>query len=370
MNLDGVTYTLLIDDLPAPPELLDALQEIEIDCSLAEASVFRLRFGITKSEVGDWSILDEDPFLPLTPVSMRLQRGFEPPLAVINGYVTEHAVSSADAPGSSTLDVTGMDVTLLMNMSETVAAFPNMSDSQIASEIFARNYIPPIVDDTAPVLVEPDGTTIQRGTDIRFLRRLARRNGFDCYVQPDPLTGQDIGYFRARGLSGVPQAVLSVNFGTDTNVREFNVSYQLAKPTAAIATGLDTLTKTSQPAFALTTLQLPLGLEGTLARELPPGVVLPAATGLMRTAELQRALQATVDRSSWAVTATGTVGSDVPVLAPGGLVNIRGLGRLYNGSYYLTRVTHLIAAGDYTQRFEAERNAVSETGAELYVEVP
>ena len=370
MNLDGVTYTLQIDELPAPPELLNALQEIEIDCSLAEASVFRLRFGITKTGVGDWSILDVDPFLPLTPISLRIQRGYEPPMAVINGYVTEHAIGSADAPGSSTLDVTGMDVTLLMNMSETVVAWPNMADSEIAATIFAQKHIVPVVDDTTPVLVEPDGTTIQRGTDIRFLRRLARRNGFDCYVQPDPLTGQDVGYFRARELEGEPEAVLSVNFGADTNVREFNVSYQLAKPTAAMSTGLDTLTKTSQPAFALTTLELPLGLEGTLARELPPGVVLPAGTGLMRTAELQGALQATVDRSSWAVSATGTVGSDVPVLAPGGLLNIRGLGRLYNGSYYLTRVRHLIAAGDYTQRFEAERNAVSETGAELYVEVP
>ena len=370
MSLDGVRYMLLIGDVPAPPELLAAVQEIEIDCSLAEASVFRLRFGITKTEVGDWSILEVDPFLPLTPVSIRIQQGYEPPLAIINGFVTQHAVSFADQPGSSTLDVIGMDATLLMNMSETVAAWPNMADSEIAAAIFGQNEIVPSVDATAPVLIEPDATTIQRGTDIRFLRRLARRNGFDCYVQPDPFTGLDIGYFQSRTLEGIPEAVLSVNFGVDTNVREFNLTYELVRPTAATATGLDTLTKTTQPAFALTTLELPLGLEGTLARELPPGEVLPADTGLMRTAELQRFLQAAVDRSSWALAATGTVGSDVPVLAPGGLVNIRGLGWLYNGSYFVTRVRHQIAAGDYTQRFEAERNAVSETGTELYAELP
>ena len=48
----------------------------------------------------------------------------------------------------------------------------------------------------SPVLIEPEGTTIQRGTDIRFLRRLARRNGFDCYVQPEPLSGLDVGHFQ------------------------------------------------------------------------------------------------------------------------------------------------------------------------------
>jgi hypothetical protein len=69
--------------------------------------------------------------------------------------------------------------------------------------------------------------------------------------------------------------------------------------------------------------------------------------------------------------AEGTVGMDVPAMRPGGLVSIRGAGRLYNGSYLLTRVRHTIAQGCvYQQRFEARRNAVSETGAEIYVEVP
>ena len=81
-------------------------------------------------------------------------------------------------------------------------------------------------------------------------------------------------------------------------------------------------------------------------------------------------MQALVDRSSWAVVAEGAVGLDVPVLRPGGIVNIRGLGRLYNGSYYVTRVRHTIAPGRYEQRFEAQRNAVGETGAEIYVAVP
>jgi hypothetical protein len=57
------------------------------------------------------------------------------------------------------------------------------------------------------------------------------------------------------------------------------------------------------------------------------------------------------------------------VLRPGGLVSIRGAGRLYNGSYVLTRVQHTIQTGGIEQRFEAARNAVTETGAELYVEV-
>jgi hypothetical protein len=370
MIAGGVSYTLLIGMVPAPEPLLDAVEEIEIDCSLDQASVFRIRFGITKTEIGDWSILDLDPFRPLLPVSIRIQEGVGPPEAVVNGYVTEHRVTYADEPGAATLDVSCMDATLLMNMTETVMSWPDMPDSVIASAIFGEHGIVPQVDPTSPVLTEPDGTTIQRGTDIRFLKRLAARNGFDCYVQPEPVSGIDFGYFRTRRLVGVPQAVLSVSFGEDTNVQDFTIRYEAAKPTTALAVGLDVATKTPQPALAPAALELPLGIEGALLRELPPGVVRPADTALPRTAELQNAIQALVNRSAWAVTAEGTVGSDVSVLRPGGIVNIRGLGRLYNGSYYVTRVRHKIAAGDYTQRFEARRNALTETGAELYVEVP
>ncbi len=48
-------------------------------------------------------------------------------------------------------------------------------------------------------------------------------------------------------------------------------------------------------------------------------------------------------------------------------MNVRGAGRLYNGSYFVTRVQHVIDAAGYTQPFEAQRNAVTMTGAELYV---
>jgi phage protein D len=365
-----VGYTLLIAMVPAPAPVIEAVQDIEIEASLDQASVFRVRFGITQTKTGDWSILELDPFRPLVPVSIRVQRGIRPPEAVINGYVTDQRVIYGhEASGCSTLEVTGMDATHLMNLQERVKPWPNLPDSGIAAAIFGQYGVVPRLDATSPVLTEPDGTTIQRGTDIRFLRRLARRNGFDCYVQPEPVSGLDFGHFRARRTAGLPQAVLSVSMGEETNVHDFAVRYEMTKPTTAVAAGLDVATKAPQPALAPVPSELPLGLEGTLMRELPPAVVRPADTGLPRTAELQRAAQAVVSRSSWSVVATGTVGTDVGVLRPGGLVNVRGAGRVYNGSYVVTRVTHSLAPCAYEQRFEARRNAVAMTGGELFVEV-
>ncbi len=367
--MPGAAFTLLIGMVPAPPEVVEAVQEIEVEASTEVASVFRLRLGTAQTSIGDWSILDLDLFRPLLPVGVRIQTGIGVPEAIINGYVARQQVTYADEPGRSVLEVTGMDATLLMNLQEKVTAWPNMPDGAIAAAIFGQYGVVPQVQPTAPVLVEPEGTTIQRGTDIRFLRRLAQRNGFSCYVQPEPLTGLEMGYFQPPQLFGLPQAVLSINMGPETNVTGFTVHYEMARPTTVIASSLDVTTKSPQPALAPAALQVPLGVEGSLTRVTPPPIVRPVETGLMRSAELQGAAQAIVDRSTWAVVAEGTVGPDVGVLRPGGLVNVRGVGRVFNGSYYLTRVRHTITRDSYQQWFEARRNAVGMTGAELYVEV-
>jgi phage protein D len=368
--IGGGAYTLLIGMAPAPAPLLEAVQEITVDSSIEEASVLRVRFAITKTEIGDWSILMLDPFRPLVPLGLRIQHGIGAPEAVINGFVTDHRVTYADEPGGSSLEVTAMDATHVMNMVEKVMPWPNMPDAAIASAIFGQYALIPQADPTTPVLTEPEGQTTQRGTDIRFLRRLARRNGFDCYVQPEPFSGLDIGHFHQRSLLGLAQAVLNVSFGNDTNVSGFTVRYEATKPTTAVAAQIDTLTKTPQPGIAPASLLPPLGLEPTLLREVPPAIARPVGTGVVHAGDLQAAAQAIVDRSSWAVSCEGVVGGDVGVLRPGGLVAIRGAGRVHNGNWLVTRVHHTIAPGRHDQRFTAQRNAVSETGAEVYLEIP
>src|SRR5215471_19253228 len=136
MPTGGAGYTLLVSLVPATDDLVDAIQQIDVECTLDQASVLSIRLGTTATEIGDWTILELDPFRPLTPLQLRLQAGIGAPEALINAFLTEH-----------------------------------------------------------------EGTTIQRGTDIRFLRRLAQRNGFDCYVQPEPLSGLDFGHFHARQLT-------------------------------------------------------------------------------------------------------------------------------------------------------------------------
>jgi phage protein D len=367
----GLSFMLQIGFAPAPPEVVDAVEEIVVESALESSSAFRVRLGIAQNDLGDWRFLQEDLFQPLLPLTIRVAVGELPvPEALINGYVSKQEVDYADEAGSSTVEINGLDATSLMNLEEKVTPWPNLPDSTIAAAILGQYGLVPMVEQTSPTLTEPEGTTIQRGTDLRFVRRLAKRNGFDFYVQPEPLSGVDQGVFRPRQLFGAPQAVMNVSMGaSETNVSGVRVRYDMLRPTSVQASTLDASAKSTQPVVAATSTRPPMGSEPTLSRIQPLPVVRPADTGLMRSADLQALAQGITDASSFAVAIEGQMGPDAGVLRPGVLVAVRGLGRLFNGLYLLTRVTHRIDDNGYVQQFEAQRNAATMTGAEPFVEL-
>lgn len=400
--LGGVTYTVLIGPgggppvVPLPPPLITALQKIEVETSIEMASVFRLRFAISQTLIGDWDLLmpqyEEALFRPLTRVQIRIKVGIDIPKAVINGYITHQQVLYDDEGGGSTMEITGMDATVLMNLQEKVItwpAAPPFYDGAIATAVFGQYGILPVVSPTLPFNLDPTDMTVQRGTDIRFLKRLAQRNGFECFVQPQPQSGVDFGYFGPpMNIPGLQEAVLNVKMGAQTNVSEFKIRYDMVKPTLAVAAGLDSMTRspslavsvaptvTPPPTGGLYPMVAPMGVEDATVRAVagahPPPMVLPAQTGQMSLPALQIVNQAITNRSSWAVVAEGTVGADAGVLYAGNTVNVRGAGLTFNGAYYVTRVSHVfdLAGCSYTQKFTARRNAVGMTGTELYIQPP
>jgi hypothetical protein len=388
--LGGVTYTVLIGlpPVPLPQPLLSALQKIEVETSTELASVFRLRFGISQTAIGDWDLLmpqyEELFFRPMTLVQIRVKIGIEIPKAIINGYITNQKILYDDEGGASAMEITGMDATMMMNLQEKVIPWPLPNDGAVAAAIFAQYGIVPMVSPTLPFNLDPTDMTVQRGTDIRFLRRLAQRNGFECFVQPQPQSGIDFGYFGPPlNIPGLPQAVLNVKMGSQTNVTEFKIRYDMVKPTLAVSAGIDVMTRS--PAIAISVAPsvsppptgglypwgAPMGLQDATLRALggphPPPMVLPAQTGVMALPGLAIVNQAIANRSSWAVVAEGTAGADAGMLSVGGIVNVRGAGMAFNGAYYVIRVAHTFDCGAYTQKFEARRNAIDMTGTEIYL---
>lgn len=365
-----IFYTVQVAFAPLPYPFLSALKGIEIETSTERASIFRLRFELSRTPLGDWDVLQFDIFRPLVPIKISVFLGLRPE-TIINGYVSEAKLDSRSQPGASTLEVVGMDATgTLMNLQEQPFPWPNLPDSAIAATIFGKYAIVPNPFPTPPSRTILDVTTTQRSTDIRLLKRMAERNAFECYVQPDPILGMDVGHFHPPQVILPPQAVLSTDFGPATNMETFNVSYGMLEPTSALAVALDPATRTPMPGIGVTSLEPPMGLEPVLTRILPPPIVRPAGLDAANATEVMTVTQSIPTRSSRCIHGSGEVDGMTfgRVLRPGLPVAVRGAGRQYSGIYYVTEVTHSLSNDRYTQRFQAWRNALGLTGAELFID--
>jgi hypothetical protein len=371
MSLLPSYFTVQIASAPLPAPFVQALKEIEIETAVGQASILRLSFELSRNSWGDLDVLAFDLFRPLAPLTIRVSAGLGVPQALINAYVRDARLEASNTPGASRLSVVALDALgSIMAHIQQPFTWPNSPDSVVATAIFGRYGIVPTVFPTPPLRTSLDTTTNQRDYDAAYLLQLARRNSYELYLQPDPVVGRDFGHFHPPLTSVPPQGVLSIDFGTQTNLNSFQVSNDMLAPTAVTALSTDPHTRAPSPAIAMASIELPMGLEPALSRILPPPIERPAGTDAASPAEMQAQAIARASRSSRAISATGEVDGlkyARPLLV-GLPVLVRGNGRQHSGLYYVKSVTHRITRDDYTQSFSAWRNAVGLTGLELFVD--
>ncbi|HSU40333.1 MAG TPA: contractile injection system protein, VgrG/Pvc8 family [Polyangiaceae bacterium] len=352
------SYRLKVDGAPASAGVLAAIQEIEVEESLELADILRLHLAIDRNAAGSsWTVVDDDTFRRLRKLELAVTIGSktEP---LIEAYVIDVAIEIAPTPGNSALTVVAMDASVLMDLEEKQRAWPDMSDASIARAVFGDYGFALAVDETQPTRQAVDHTSVQRGTDIQFLRQLALRNGYECFVEIDPGTQRTTGHFHAPRLDGAAQPTLSVHLGTETNVAAFKARYDMLRPTSVKAAGLDVETGEPQSASSDKSEQKSMGTTSTDARDKPRSVLL-SNTGLSDAGELATLTQAIVDRSAWAVDAEGELDGEIygALLRAKRTVLVRGAGTQFSGTYYVTKVHHHFAGGRYVQRFGLRRTA-------------
>jgi hypothetical protein len=369
-GLPGI-FAVQIGLAPMPAPYFRALREIEVETAVGQASILRLHFDLSRTIFGDFDALVVDLFRPLVRITIRVSAGPGIPLCIVNAYVTETRLAVHDAP-AGTLEVMAMDALgTLMAHVEQPFPWPNMSDDAIAAAVFAKYAMIPATFPTPPLRNELETRTVQRGTDAAIMNQLAGRHGYSLYIQPEPVSGRDIGHFHPPLVPPMPpQGVLSVDFGAQTNMRNFSVMNDMLRPTAVGGVSSDPRSRLPVPILAPASTEMVMGLEPTLARVIPPRIELRYATDTTSPQEEQLAALARATESSRSITASGEVDGlkyrrplfvGVPVL-------IRGAGRQFSGLYQVERVSHRISRDSYTQSINVWRNAVGLTGAEVFVD--
>jgi phage protein D len=347
-----ISASVSIDDQPRP-DLLTALVELEVEEHHALASTFRLKLAINRQEQGLWRFLDDEGLRPWSRVGIAVTTG-EDEQQLLAGYVTEARVNiEADESGSS-LELVGMDATVLMSLEEKIRDWANQKDSDIAQAIFGEYGLASNVEDTQVVHDEAVSTIIQRETDIRFLNRLAERSGFECVVRG---TG---GFFQSPSLTEPPLPTLAAHFGAETTLTSFEARWDATRGAAVQMAEINTISKETEQAVVERTALRQLG------RDLPPAPPSGTSKAFVKHAvpvtqgDIQRRCQALFDAAAWFVEARGEVDTIVygTVLQTRRVVPIKGVGGPFSGLYYVTSVRHQFSLDRYVQRFTARRNAL------------
>ena len=368
--MPSVSYTLLVNGSPAPPEVLATLQHLQVEDHAEMADMLRMRvlIGVRDSASG-WTLLDDELFARLTNLRVLVNIGTEHAQPLIDAYVVDTRTEFSNTPGKSYLDVIAMDPTVLLSLDEKVRAWPNMTDSDIASTIFGEYSFDEDVETTTVSYDEDNVTTMQRGTDMRLLTQLAKRNGFEVFVELDQASGRLVGHFHKPRVDNTPQGVLSINLGEATNVNVFQARFDMLKPAQAQARSLDVSSREDQQGEAAESSLKNLGKGPTIDPNRPRRVLV-SQTGLSDASELQTYSQALVDQTSFSILAEGELNTVAygSLLKAKKLVSVRGAGRQFSGEYYVKRVLHQFTGDGHVQKFSLRRNATGLAGQETFTE--
>lgn len=350
--------------VPVPAFVADAVESVQVT-SGKESSGFQVVFSVGKESPLLTTML---PAGYLDPIITRVQlvatvRGV--PHALMDGVVTRQDVSPASVPGESTITVTGEDLSALMDLVEMpFMRFPAMPVVARVYLILAKYAvlgiapiaIPPVIPDAPNPLEE---VPTQRGTDLAYLRELARGCGYVFYVEPGPVPGANIAYFGPDVRLPIPQPALAVNMDAHTNVESLSFALDGMAKKIVVVTVLDPVTKKIPiplPVPNISILRPPLGQRLT-----PPSKVefLKGAGPLNPAQAIGRALGISFAASD-AITGSGSL--DVTrygrPLRSRMLVGVRGAGIAYDGLYYVNSVTHNLKRGEYKQSFSLSRDGL------------
>lgn len=343
--------------LPAPPGVLDALDDVEVTNDASGTDGFRLTFTVGKTPLADYELVDEAALQPLSRVIIGVIVGATPAV-LTDGLVTHRQVQASSEPGRSRLTVIGRDLTQAMDLDERDDDYPNQPDWLIVSQVIARPRYAPygLVPDPRPtteVPLELFRVTRQHETDLAFVRRLAEANGYVFYVEPVTF-GVNRAYWGPEVRAGIPQPALTVDMGDATNVESLDFSNDALAPEAVTGTFVDPILKQPWPIPQLPSLRVP----PLAARPAPAHRTRRLrATAQENPAQAATTAIAAVSTTREPVTATGQVDGVRygHVLRARGLVGVRGAGLTNDGFYYVRRVSHRLRQGSWTQSFSLSR---------------
>jgi len=346
---------------PVPQALIDALIDVQVTSTVGSQGGFQIKFSLGKNSPAQ-QMLNSGFFDPRTRVIIAVTVNGSTEV-LMDGIITKQDMTPSSAPGKSTLSITGLDLTALMDFIDfTGIPYPALPEFVIVEAILAKyavlGVIPLAIPASIPNIQNPlDHFIKQVGTDYSFVSFLARNNSAVFYLDPGPTPGKSLAYWGPdlSKMFGGTQPALSINMDASTNIDALNFSYDGTLATQYLVTILEPNTGIPLliPVPNIDMLKAPLAAHAPtplrsqqlkpIANESPVGAAVAALAALFKSVDV--------------INATG----QLDVLRYGHVFKarqraaVRGAGQYYDGNYYVKSVTHSIKRGEFKQSFVMTR---------------
>jgi len=363
---------LLIDSVPAP-DLLDLVITTQVEQSLSEPTRYSVRFAMEIDEVLRDYTLILDPRLRAGAVVTILVDDGLGLACLVRGAIDRHQVHIETGGPGSWFEVSGGDKRVEMARAHRTVAWPGR-DSDVAAIILAGYALVPDVAQTLQLHSDLNHTQNQSGSDLDFLNRLARRNGFHFWIsyQAAGLVVVEVGNFKPSpprpDVPSPPVVVdpfgpeLSINVGDRSKQTMTSIDIDVDFDRPVLSSGVRVLEAVNELAPGGSPLppNLPLGTRPMVS----------FISGVMRevflttagdAAELTTRAQAALSEAEWFVQArarTTKYALGNRILQPHMVVPVHGLGKRYGGDYFVTAVAHNLDANGHRMDVSLARNAL------------
>ena len=201
----GVNLQLLIGQpdvpLPASYEVLDSLVSLSVTNNDRQRDAFQMVFNLGWDSLLEYDLLRSGVLdVPNRVIIMVIFGSL--PQVLVDGIITDHQVIPSNEPGRSQLRVTGEDISVKLSFEDQNTTYPKQKDSDIVKKILSAAGFRPDVTETKDTPNDTERIPTQNCDNLRYIQRLARRNGFVFFVEPTNIPGINTAYWGPEKRQG------------------------------------------------------------------------------------------------------------------------------------------------------------------------
>ena len=369
--LSGFYLSLYVGGSPAPRDVIDALQSVQVTTTAGQASGFQLTFSSSKKSRLMTDRLPSGFLDPLSRVQIEVTIAGQSNV-IMDGLIARLDETVSSDPGATTVTVTGEDVTLAMRLVDLSGLpYPCMTREVRVIAALAKYAFLGVVPLVIPsVFIENpiplDNWKSHSGTDLDYIQSQANEVGYVFYVTPGP-RGLNKAYWGPEIRYGDVQPALSINMDAHTNCDSLSFSYD--------GTSAKLFLAMAQIPYTTYSIPVPIPGIGILRPKLAQRSPFPFKFEILNRNEpgeggsQQGPIQvlglglARAAAAADAVTGNGSLNvlRYGRILEARKLIDVRGAGRTFDGRYYVKSVTHNIKRGEYKQSFSLVREGTVPT---------